>query len=387
MAGGGPALEEQATGGRGEAGDASAEGSSLRSAADEPIRFFLPGPSYVLHRVREAQVRQPVAHRAADFRAAYETLAEGLPRVFRTARPVVVATGSGTLMMEAAVASSVARRVLCLVNGSFSGRFLTIARALGKEADHLTVPVGRAVEPDLLREALRRGRYEAVTVAHCETATGVLAPLRELAAVVREESDALLVVDTVSSLAGAELETDGWGLDVVLSASQKALALPPGLSFAAVSARAAERMAAVERRGFYTDLLRYLEKHAEGGTITTPAVTLFWSLALQLPAVLAEGMEARWARHLALRDRVLAWAAERGLEAPAAPDRRSPTVTTLRAPAGRAASEIVRALAARGFTVGAGYGEWKADTFRIGHMGEVLPADLEGLLSALDDLL
>jgi aspartate aminotransferase-like enzyme len=242
------------------------------------------------------------------------------------------------------------------------------------------------VEPDLLRQALRRRRYDAVTVAHCETATGVLAPLRELAAAVREESDALLLVDAVSSLAGAELETDDWGLDVVLTASQKALALPPGLGFAAISERAAARMAAVERRGFYTDLLRYLEKHAEGGTITTPAVTLVWALAVQFPAVLAEGMEARWARHLALRDRTLAWAAERGLEAPAAAPWRSPTVTTLRATAGRGGAEVVRALAARGFTVGCGYGEWKPDTFRIGHMGEILPGDLEGLLAALDDV-
>ena len=362
-------------------------GAALRSAADEPIRFFLPGPSYVLHRVREAQLRQPVAHRAAEFLETYAAVAAALPRVFRTARPVVVATGSGTLMMEAAVASTVQRRVLCLVHGAFSARFLAIARALGKDADHLTVPLGRAVEPDLLREALRRGRYDAVTLAHCETATGVLAPLHELASVAREESDALLLVDAVSSLAGVELETDDWGLDVVLTASQKALALPPGLAFAAISERAAARMAAVERRGFYTDLLRYLEKHAEGGTITTPAVTLVRALAVQLPAVLAEGMEARWARHLALRDRTLAWAVERGLEAPAAAPWRSPTVTTLRAPAVPGGAEVVRALATRGFTVGGGYGEWKPDTFRIGHMGEILPSDLEGLLAALDDIL
>jgi aspartate aminotransferase-like enzyme len=358
----------------------------LRSAPDEPIRFFLPGPSYVLHRVREAQIRQAVAHRASAFRRAYEAIARDLPQVFRTVRPVVVATGSGTLMMEAAVASTVEERVLCLVNGAFSGRFLSIARALGKATDHLTVPVGRAVEPDVLRQALRRGRYDAVTVAHCETSTGVLAPLRELAAVVREESDALLVVDAVSSLAGAELETDGWGLDLVLTASQKALALPPGLAFAAVSERAAVRMAGVGRRGFYTDLLRYLDEHAKGGTITTPAVTLFWALALQLPAVLAEGMPARWARHAALRDRTLAWAAARGFEAPAEAVHRSPTVTTLRAPTGRSGAELVSGLAAHGYTVGEGYGEWKADTFRIGHMGDVQPEDLEGLLSALDAL-
>lgn len=360
---------------------------SLRSAADEPIRFFLPGPSYVLARVREAQQRQPVAHRSADFRAAHEDVTAALQTVFRTARPVVVATGSATLLMEAALASTLRRRALHLVNGDFSGRFQAIARGLGRDSDHLTVPPGQAVEPDLLREALRRGRYDVITVAHCETSTGVLSPLRELATVVREESDALLVVDAVSSLAGAPLETDGWGLDVVLTASQKALALPPGLAFAAVSARAEQRMAVVERRGFYTDLLRYLAKHREGGTITTPAMTLVWAAALQLPAILAEGIEARWERHAALQRRTLEWAATRGLEAPAVAARRSPTVTTLRTPGDDTAPEVVRALAARGFTVAGGYGEWKASTFRIGHMGEVQAGDLEGLLAALDEVL
>jgi aspartate aminotransferase-like enzyme len=360
---------------------------TLRSAADEPIRFFLPGPSYVLQRVREAQHRQPVGHRSAAFLGAYEQVAAGLQEVFRTRRPVVTATGSATLLMEAALASTVAGRALHLVNGAFSGRFQSISRALGRDSDHLTVPLGQAVEPALLRQALRRGRYDAVTVAHCETSTGVLSPLAELAQVVREESDALFVVDAVSSLAGAAVETDAWGLDVVITASQKALALPPGLAFATVSERAEERMARVERRGFYTDLLRYLDKHREGGTITTPAVTLFWALALQLPAVLAEGLPARWERHLALQRRTLAWAAERGLAAPAEAARRSPTVTTLRAPAEHPAPRVVRALAERGFTVAGGYGDWKEQTFRIGHMGEVQAGDLEGLLAALDEVL
>jgi predicted phosphoserine aminotransferase len=360
---------------------------TLRSPEDEPIRFFLPGPTYVLHRVREAQRRHPVGHRSAAFRAAYGEVAVGLQEVFRTARPVVVATASATLLMEAAIASTVERRALHLVNGAFSGRFQAISRGLGRDSDHLTVPLGQAVEPELLRAALRRARYDVVTVAHGETSTGVLSPLTELAQVVREESDALLVVDAVSSLGGAPVETDAWGLDVVLTASQKALALPPGLAFASVSQRAEERMARVERRGFYTDLRRYLEKHREGGTITTPAVTLFWALALQLPAVLAEGMPARWQRHAELQRRTLDWAAARRLDAPADPRRRSPTVTTLGAPNGGSAPALVRELAARGFTVGGGYGEWKESTFRIGHMGEVRASDLDGLLATLDEVL
>jgi len=362
-----------------------AVGDPLRGAADEPIRFFLAGPTYVLQRVREAQLRQPVAHRAAEFRAAYERVAVALQEIFRTRAPVVTATASATLLMEAAVVSTVARRALHLVNGAFAQRFHAISRAHGLDSDQIVVPMGQAVDPDLLRQSLRRARYDAITIVHSETSTGVLNPLADLARVAHEESDALLVVDAVSSLGGAPVETDAWGLDVVLTAAQKALALPPGLAFAAISARAEERFARVPRRGFYTDLARYLDKHREGSTIHTPAVTLFWAAEVQLAGVLEEGIEARWARHAALQLRTVAWAAKRGLHIPADATHRSPTVTAISAPPRRSATEIVKALAARGLTVSSGYGDWKPTTFRIGHMGEVQENDLDGLLSALDE--
>ena len=359
----------------------------LRGAADEPIRFFLAGPTYVLQRVREAQLRPPVAHRSAEFRTAYDRIAAALQQIFRTTAPVVTATGSATLLMEAAVVSTVAERVLHLVNGAFAERFHAISRAHGLESDQVVVPMGQAIDPDLLRQALRRRRYDAVTVVHSETSSGALNPLAELARVVREESDALLVVDAVSSLGGVPLEMDEWSLDVVLTASQKAVALPPGLSFCAVSARAEQRIADVPRRGFYTDLRRYLDKHREGGTITTPAVTLFWAAEAQLDAILAEGIEIRWARHAALQQRTIRWADQRGLRLPAAAAHRSPTVTAVEAPSSRSAPDLVRALAGRGFTVSSGYGDWKPATFRIGHMGEIQASDLEGLLDAIDQLL
>ncbi|HXT52722.1 MAG TPA: aminotransferase class V-fold PLP-dependent enzyme, partial [Thermoanaerobaculia bacterium] len=194
---------------------AHSAGNRLRTTTDEPIRFFLAGPTYVLQRVREAQLRPPVAHRSPEFRAAYDRVAVALQQIFRTSRPVVTATASATLLMEAAVASTVADRVLCLVNGAFAQRFHTIARSHGLEADQVAVPMGHAVDPDLLRQALRRSRYDAITVVHSETSTGVLNPLAELARVAHEESDALLIVDAVSSLGGAPVETDAWGLDIV----------------------------------------------------------------------------------------------------------------------------------------------------------------------------
>jgi aspartate aminotransferase-like enzyme len=224
-------------------------------------------------------------------------------------------------------------------------------------------------------------------MVHNETSTGVLSPIAEIARVIREESDAIIVVDTVSSLAGARVETDDWGLDVVLAGTQKAIAVPPGLTLFTLSERAAERAAKVPHRGFYTDLLRYQEKHREGGFITTPGISLLYALDVQVDRILAEGMEARWARLERLYQRTAEWAASRGCIYAAAEGARSVTVSCLYPPAGVDPQTIVKGLAARGYTIGGGYGDWKPTTFRIGHMGEVRERDLDALLVEIDQIL
>ncbi|HEX9943343.1 MAG TPA: alanine--glyoxylate aminotransferase family protein [Thermoanaerobaculia bacterium] len=353
----------------------------------EPIQFFLPGPSYVPEDVRQAMTKPVVGHRSAGFKEFYLTLAGRLPKVLRTAGDVMIATGSSTLIMESAVVSCVRQDVLNLTNGAFSERWHAISKAAGKSADKVSAPWGQAVDPDLVRSALRRRRYDAVTVVHNETSTGVMSPIAEIARVIREESDALVLVDTVSSLGGARVESDAWGLDVVLAGTQKALAVPPGLTLFTLSERAAERAAKVPHRGFYTDLLRYRDKHHEGGCITTPAIPLLYALDVQLDRILAEGMEARWARHERLYRKTAEWAAARGCEYASAANARSVTVSCLKPPAGVDPQTIVKSLAQRGFTIGGGYGDWKPTTFRIGHMGEVRESDLDALLVEVDQIL
>ncbi|MES1240373.1 MAG: alanine--glyoxylate aminotransferase family protein [Acidobacteriota bacterium] len=353
----------------------------------EKIQFFLPGPSYVTEAARQAMTKPMVGHRSAPFKKFFLSLSERLPKVLRTAGDGMIATGSSTLVMESAVVSCASSDVLNLVNGAFSERWHGISLSTGRSADKVAFPWGEAIDPDVVRSALKRKRYEAVTVVHNETSTGVMSPLADIAKAIREESDALILVDTVSSLGGAPIETDDWGLDVVLAGTQKALALPPGLTVFTLSERAAERAAHVRNRGFYTDLLRYRDKHREGGNITTPAIPLFYALDVQLDAMLAEGMEARWARHEALRDRTAAWAADRGIEYASAPGARSVTVSCLKPPAGVDPQAIVKQLAERGWTIGGGYGDWKPSTFRIGHMGEVRMSDLDALLAEIDQVL
>ncbi|HTQ78973.1 MAG TPA: alanine--glyoxylate aminotransferase family protein [Thermoanaerobaculia bacterium] len=353
----------------------------------ETIRFFLPGPSYVLEEVRQAMTAPMQGHRSAPLRALYLTLAERLQKVLRTSGDVMIATGSSTLIMESAVASTVASDVLNLTCGAFSERWHSISRALGKNADKVSVPWGQAVDPDLVRTALRRKRYEAVTLVHNETSTGVMSPLAEIAKVVREESDALLLVDTVSSLGGAPVESEAWDVDVVLAGTQKALALPPGLTVFTLSERAAAQAGKVPHRGFYTDLLRYRDKHREGGFITTPAISLLYALDRQLDLMVAEGMEARWARHARLTAKTTAWAEAHGCTYAAAADARSVTVSCLYPPKGVDPQAIVKGLGAKGYTIGGGYGDWKPTTFRIGHMGQVQESDLDGLFAVTDEVL
>ena len=355
--------------------------------ATEQIRFFVPGPTHVAREVLEAQVRQMVGHRSPAFKELYDSLQPRLRQVFRTEGDVLLATASSTLVMEAAAISTVASDVLNTTSGAFAERWHEIFLKAGRKADKVSVPWGQAVDPDLVRQALRRKRYEAVTVTYNETSTGVLNPLAEIAEVVRQESDALILVDAVSGLGGARLETDAWGLDLVLAGVHKAIAAPPGLVCFTLSDRAAERAAALPLRGFYTDLLRYRDKHRAGGTITTPAVSGVYALDRQLDRMVNEGMENRWQRHLDLRAATARWAADRGFTFPAPEPARSPTVSCLRPPAGTVAPDLVAALAERGFTVGGGYGRWKPETFRIGHMGEVRDDDLAALLAEIDSLI
>lgn len=352
----------------------------------EPVRFFLPGPTYVRREIREAMTRPMTAHRSPEFKAVYETVSDCLRPIFRTERDVYTATGSSTLVMESAVICSSRDRVLNLTAGAFSERWHMICRNLARTADRVYTPWGEAVDPDRVREALRRLPYEAVTVVHNETSTGVLQPLQEIVEVVREESDAVVLVDAVSSLGGAPVEPESWDLDLVLAGSQKALSLPPGLAFFTLSERLETRAYETPPRGWYTDVLRYRDDHRrQGGPIATPNIPVFYAAERQLPRVLEEGMEARWERHRRLAARTAQWAESRGAAFASAAGFRSPTVSCLRPPEGVDARELVTALAEKGFTVGSGYGVWKRSTFRIGHMGEVYEDDLERLLEALDE--
>ena len=338
-------------------------------------RFFLPGPTEVRAEIRRAMARPLIGHRSEEFQELFSRIQSGLRYVFKTTRPVFVSTSSATGMMEAGVRCAPSGAVLALVNGAFSQRFATIAEQVGRQYDRYEVPAGEAHDPVELARLLDTKRYSAVTIVHCETSTGVLNDVPALAAVARERGVAT-VVDSVSAMAGAPFEFDGWNLDFALTGSQKAFALPPGLAFAAATPAFVASARASAARGLYFDLLEFEEFGAKNQTPNTPAVSLFFALDAQLDAILAEGLAARWARHNAMRECVESWVdhvrADRGIDIsiPVAPSHRSPTVTTLKLPRGMDGRQLVDAVRARGYAIGAGYRDMGAGTVRIGHMGD-----------------
>ena len=270
-------------------------------------KFFLPGPTDVHPEVLEAMIRPMIPHRSAAMEKLLQTMAPKLSAVARTTRPVFVGTTSATGFMEMAVRNGVRRRALSLVNGAFSERFAGIVGACGKECIRLDVPLGSAIEPDMLRDALKRTPVDAVTCVHSETSTGVLQDVAGYAEVVKDFDGVLLLVDAVTSMAGSPVETDRWGrgLDFVFTGSQKALALPPGLALGVASERLVERAKTLEERGAYFDVVSFLAATTKFQPTNTPAISLLYALDVQLGRIEREGgIEARWAaarRHAASR--------------------------------------------------------------------------------------
>ena len=351
--------------------------------------FFFPGPTEVRAEVLAAMTHPMIPHRGAAFESLFRRLQEALRVIVGTTRPVYVSSSSATGLMEAGVRCAPPGRVLSVVNGAFSARFAAIARGCARETDVLDVPWGGTVDLDALAERLRRTRYAAVTIVHSETSTGARQDVRTATRLAREQG-AVCLVDSVTGIGGAELRFDEWELDYVLTGSQKALALPPGLAFAAASEAFIASARAAPGRGLYFDLVEFDAYAQKAQTPNTPAIPLFYAADVQLAAIAREGVPARWARHQAMAARTYAWAdalrARHGdaFGVLAREGHRSPTVTSITLPPSLPSATVLAAVKERGFTIGSGYGQNKDTTVRIGHMGDHTLEGLERCLAACD---
>lgn len=363
--------------------------------------LWIPGPVQVRDEILAIQAEPMIGHRAPQMAELIERIDPHLPHLFgfdpdRGAR-AGVASGSATSLMEAALVGT-GQRVLSIVGGAFAKRWYDIARTLGKHTHALEIEWGHAPDVEhVLATIEREGPFDALTVVANETSTGVVTPLEPLASALRKHApDTHLLADCVTLAAGQPVGLDRVGIDFALTGSQKALALPPGLALCAASARYQERARGLERRSWYLDPLRVLDGQEQRKTPTTPAISLYQALALQLEQISAghleggasspaEGWAKRFARHERLQQRTLAWASTHELCAfPAREEWNSRTVSCIAAGSLDVAA-FTKALEARGFKISNGYGDLKGRTFRIGHMGDHSEAGLEDLLAAADE--
>ena len=334
-----------------------------------------------------------IGHRGPPIQGLMARIEVGLKPLFLTERPVFVSTSSATGLMEAAVRNGVlGGRVLSLVNGAFSSRFAAIARTCGFDVDAWEITWGDVHPPDQIAERLAAGGYDAVTVSHSETSTGALQDLESIASVVDQSEGTLLLVDSVTGVPGLETRTDEWGIDFILTGSQKALALPPGLAFGVASDAMMDRSENAPGRGWYFALDRLMSELVNNQTPATPALSLLYALDVQLTRIAEEGIENRWKRHLAMQERTIEWIEEMkeagiGIDAFAVEGHRSPTVTCISMPEDEGSSAIVAEMFDRGWVIGGGYGKLTESTIRIGHMGDHTVEELDLLLAVLGDAL
>jgi aspartate aminotransferase-like enzyme len=347
-------------------------------------KLFIPGPVNVAPEVFEAMSQPMIGHRMKEYAELHGRVKSGLKRLMQTETRVFLATSSAFGVMEGAVRNLVKGRCANFCNGAFSDKWHDVTRRCGKEADAVKVPWGQPITAELVDVTLATGNYDSITLIHNETSTGVLSPLPEIAAVMRKYPDVVSIVDTVSSMSAMPIALDNMGIDCCIFGVQKAFALPPGLAVFTASTRALERAQSVEHRGYYFDFMEFASNDEKDNTPSTPCISLIYGLDCQLQRIFTEGLEARWARHRAMAERTRGWAQERGFGLFAPEGARSVTLTSVANSRGVDLALIKKRLGDKGYAFDDGYGKIKGQTFRIAHMGDLQPAELDEFLAVLD---
>ena len=354
------------------------------------MNLRIPGPTPCPPEVLAAMSAPMVDHRGPEMAELIRRVTPRLQAAFNTENDVLIVTTSGTGGLECAIANTLSAgdHVLSVSIGNFGERFAAIASKYGARVTKLSFESGQAADPERVARVLaEHGDVRAVLVTHNETSTGVTNPLEAIAAAVRP-SGALLLVDAVSSLSSIPVKVDAWGLDVVVSGSQKGWMLPPGLAFVSMSARAWEAYTASTMPRFYFDLGKYRDSTAKGQTPWTPALSLYFALDMALDLLEAEGWESIYARHEVCARQTRAGVKRLGLELLADERFASATVTAVKAPPGLDVSRLRKVLREEhGVVFGGGQAELSGKIFRIGHLGLVAEEDIAQALTALEQAL
>ena len=350
-------------------------------------KLFIPGPSEVRPKILQALATPQIGHRAKEYSAMHERVLPKVKQILYTKNDILLWAASSTLVMEACLRNLSNKKVLSCVNGAFSKRWGQMCPANGIPNEVLNVEWGKAVKPEMIDEKLASGEFDCVTVAMNETSTGVESPIGEIAKVMKKYPEVMFCVDAVSCMAGVKIPTDEWGIDVVLAGTQKAWALPAGLTISAISERAYERAKTVKHRGYYTDFLDMKKYNDKFQTPATPVIPHIFALDMQTDDILAEGLDNRWARHERLAKATRDFVVKHGFPLFPEAGYESRTLTCATNAKGIVVADLNSALGKRGFMISNGYGDLKEKTFRIAHMGDVTDAELKELLDNIDDIL
>lgn len=354
------------------------------------MRLFIPGPVSVSNETLQAMQKEMIGHRGKEFGEIFKECSDGLKKVFCTNNRVLISTSSGTGLMEGAIRNCVEKSVLMIECGAFGKKWVQIAKSCGKEVDVIHIEAGKAVNKEVLAEKLVQKKYEAVCVTHNETSTGVENPLFEIAPLIKEHG-ALFLVDSVSSMGGAQIKVDEWGIDVCLTSSQKCFSLPPGLSFASISESALEKSKTIKNKGYYFDFVELAKEYDSNQTPYTPAVSLIFGLRAQLEKMSVEGLENVWKRHEEMAKQTQEWAFANGMNIFSEEGHRSKTVTCISNEKKINLEEVKKKMKSKGYIMDGGYRKLneeliavgKTDTLRIPHMGNLTKEELKLYLDCL----
>ncbi len=347
-------------------------------------KLFIPGPIEVAPEVLQAMATPMIGHRMPEYAALHKGVKEKLKRLMFTDDRVFLATSSAFGIMEGAVRNLTSKRCANFCNGAFSDKWHDVTRRCGKEADAYKVEWGMPVTADLVDQALSTGKYDAITLIHNETSTGVMSPLPEIADVLRKYPEVVSIIDTVSSMSALKIPLDELGIDCCIFGVQKAFALPPGLAVFTASDKALSRAKTVEGRGYYFDFLEFESNDEKDNTPSTPCISQIYAMDCQLDRMFAEGLEKRWERHRALAELMRGWLRGRGYGF--FPEERylSLTLTCARNSKCTDLASLKKQLGVAGYAFDDGYGKIKGETFRIAHMGDMQLNDLQEFLDEID---
>jgi len=353
------------------------------------VKLHIPGPVEVSEKTFRAFCSPMIGHRGQGFKDLYAKMQPQLQQLLSTKQLVYMSTSSAWGIMEGALRNLVSKKVLNCMCGAFSDKWLDVSKRCGKDADALQVPWGSPIRAEAVDKKLATGQFDALTLIHNETSTGVMSPLGEIAALKKKYPDVMFIVDSVSSMTAVPLKFDELGIDVLLAGTQKAFALPPGFAVFVCSPTAMSKAGTMKDRGYYFDFVEFQKNAEQNMTPSTPSIGHVFALASKLEDIFAEGLEARYARHRKTNQMTRDWAGRHGFNLYPEPGFESITLTCVNngaKPGGRTVdvAKLQKLVKDQGFLIDGGYGKIKGTTFRVSNMGDETEASMGKLFEVMD---